>query len=117
MRIISVNIGFNLCSEAGIHGIMARSIQNTRELIQQDKVFALIGAVGTPTSKPAAFIAELAKVPFLGPYTGARFLRNTRNLKYTINVRASYYQEMEEIISYLVDQKKLQRIACFYQRV
>jgi ABC-type branched-subunit amino acid transport system substrate-binding protein len=32
-----------------------------------------------------------------------------------INVRASYYQEMEKLASYLTGQLRLQRIACFYQ--
>jgi ABC-type branched-subunit amino acid transport system substrate-binding protein len=32
-----------------------------------------------------------------------------------VNVRASYYQEMEKLASYLVDQQKIKRISCFYQ--
>lgn len=91
-----------------------RAIANTRNLIEKDKVFLLIGEVGTPTSKAVVPIAEKAKVPFFGPFTGAEFLRNPFK-KYVINVRGSYYQEMERHAQYLVDEKKLKKIACFYQ--
>ncbi len=90
------------------------AVRNTKGLIYDDQVFALIGAVGTPTSKAVAPIVSEERVPFFGPFTGAEFLRTPFN-KYVINVRASYFQEMEKLASYLIDQKKLHRIACFYQ--
>lgn len=91
-----------------------RAIANTQTLIEKDRVFLLIGEVGTPTSKAVVPIAEKAKVPFFGPFTGAEFLRNPFK-KYVINVRGSYYQEMERLAQYLVDKKGLKKIACFYQ--
>ncbi len=90
------------------------AIRNTKALIYDDHVFALIGAVGTPTSKAVAPIIREVKIPFFGPFTGAEFLRTPFN-KYVINVRASYFQEMEKLASYLIDQKQLSRVACFYQ--
>ena len=91
-----------------------RAIQNTRQLIDEYKVFLLIGEVGTPTSQAVVPIAEERSIPFVGPFTGAEFLRNPFK-KYVINVRASYFQEMEKLAQYLVDQKGLKKIACFYQ--
>ena len=91
-----------------------KAIKNTRKLIEKEKVFALIGEVGTPTSKAVVPIAEKAKVPFFGPFTGAEFLRKPFK-KYVVNVRGSYYQEMEKLAQYLVDTKKMKKIACFYQ--
>jgi len=91
-----------------------RAIKNVRELIEKERVFLLIGEVGTPTSKAVVPIAEEAKVPFFGPFTGAEFLRNPCR-KYVINVRGSYYQEMEKLVEHLVDKKGLKRIACFHQ--
>jgi ABC-type branched-subunit amino acid transport system substrate-binding protein len=91
-----------------------RAIKNTRDLIEKDKVFLLIGEVGTPTSKAVVPIAEEAKVPFFGPFTGAEFLRNPFK-KYVINLRGSYYQEMERLTQHLVDKKGLKKVACFYQ--
>lgn len=91
-----------------------RAIVNTRTLIEDDNVFLLIGEVGTPTSKAVVPIAENARVPFFGPFTGAEFLRNPYK-EYVVNIRASYYQEMEKLTQYLVDRNNLRRIACFYQ--
>lgn len=91
-----------------------RAIENTRQLINVNNVFLLIGEVGTPTSKAVVPIAEESGVPFFGPFTGAEFLRNPYK-RYVINVRGSYYQEMEKLAQYLVDEKGLSRIACFYQ--
>ena len=91
-----------------------KAIANTRQLIDQDKVFLLIGEVGTPTSKAVVPIAEEAQVPFFGPFTGAEFLRNPYK-KYVINVRGSYFQEMETLANYLTGEKGFKKIACFYQ--
>ena len=91
-----------------------KAVRNTKAFIYDDQVFALIGAVGTPTSKAVSPIVTEARIPFFGPFTGAEFLRKPFN-RYVINVRASYFQEMERLASYLVDEKKMSRIACFYQ--
>jgi ABC-type branched-subunit amino acid transport system substrate-binding protein len=65
-----------------------RAIANTKRLISEG-VFALVGEVGTPTSSAAQPIATEAGVPFIGPFTGAAFLRDP-SLGNVINVRASY---------------------------
>ena len=52
------------------------AIANTTALIREDKVFALIGEVGTPTSAAAEPIARAAGVPFIAPFTGAELLRD-----------------------------------------
>lgn len=91
-----------------------RAVRNTRELIERDQVFMLIGEVGTPTSKAVVPIIEQHRIPFFAPFTGAELLRDPFR-KYVINVRASYFQEMERLAEYLITQKKVRRIACFYQ--
>jgi branched-chain amino acid transport system substrate-binding protein len=91
-----------------------RAIQNTLHLIQDEKVFMLIGEVGTPTSEAVVPLVETWRIPFFAPFTGAEFLRVPFH-KYVINVRASYFQEMEKLASYLIDEKKVKRIACFFQ--
>ena len=91
-----------------------KAARNTKSFIYDDQVFALIGAVGTPTAKTVEPIVNESRIPFFGPFTGAEFLRKPFS-KYVINVRASYFQEMEKLASYLVEEKKLNRIACFYQ--
>jgi branched-chain amino acid transport system substrate-binding protein len=91
-----------------------RSIAMTKKLIEEDKVFALIGPVGTPTAAAAQPIATAAKVPFIGAFTGAMFLRNTK-LENVINIRASYDAETEAWVKHLTDDLKIKKIAIFYQ--
>ena len=91
-----------------------RAIANVERLINEDQVFALIGGVGTPTSNAAQPIAAAAGVPFLAPFTGAESLRDS-SLGNVVNLRASYEQETEAWISYLVDGLELSRIAVLYQ--
>src|ERR1044071_7148420 len=54
------------------------AIGHTKKLIHDDRVFALIGEVGTPTSAAAEPIAREAGVPFIAPFTGAEFLRKPK---------------------------------------
>ena len=91
-----------------------QAIKNTEDLIFNNRVFALIGEVGTPTSRAVLPIAQKEKVPFIAPLTGARFFR-TPVRKQVINIRAGYDEETLEIIRYLVEEKNIDRIACFYQ--
>ena len=90
------------------------AIANTLRLIEDDDVFALIGAVGTPTSMATAPIASEAGVPFIAPLTGAEFLRDTA-LDVVVNLRASYFQETEQIVDWLVGERDIQDIAVLYQ--
>ncbi len=90
------------------------AIANTQRLIGEDKVFALIGEVGTPTSKAVQPITTEQGVPFIGPFTGAAFLRDP-SLNNVINIRASYRQETEAWIEHLTTDLGLRRIAILYQ--
>jgi ABC-type branched-subunit amino acid transport system substrate-binding protein len=91
-----------------------KTLEATNRAIKDDKVFALVGAVGTPTSKVGQPIASAAKVPFIGPFTGAEFLRNPFN-RYVVNIRASYFQETEAWIEHLTNDLGVTRIAILYQ--
>ena len=91
----------------------ARAAENTRKLINEERVFALFGYVGTPTSQASLPIFTEAKVPFVGPFTGAELLRNPHN-RYIFNVRASYYDETEAIVQHLTAMS-INKIAVFYQ--
>jgi ABC-type branched-subunit amino acid transport system substrate-binding protein len=88
-------------------------VDATTRLIEEDKVFALISYVGTPTTAAAMPIITKAKVPLVGPFTGAELLRTPVN-RYIFNVRASYYDETEKIVDLLVSNGNT-NIAVFYQ--
>ena len=89
------------------------AIVNSRALLEEDRVFALIGGVGTPTSRAALPIADSAKAPYIAPFTGAGFLRDSAS--YSINLRASYDQETARIVDYLTNTLGVTRIAVVYQ--
>ena len=90
------------------------AIANTQLLIEQEEVFALIGAVGTPTSRSATPVAAEAGVPYVAPFTGAAFLRDPQ-WQNVINLRASYNQETEEMVARLTGDLGIERIAVMYQ--
>ena len=90
-----------------------KAAANTKKLITETKVLALFGYVGTPTSNAALPIFTEAKVPFIGAFTGAQSLRDPFN-RYIFNVRASYFDETEQIVAHLVLQG-ITKIAVFYQ--
>jgi branched-chain amino acid transport system substrate-binding protein len=91
-----------------------KSITATKNLIEQEKVFAIIGPVGTPTAAATQPIATAASVPFIGAFTGAGFLRDPK-LANIINVRASYNEETEAWVHHLTEDLKIKKIAIFYQ--
>ena len=90
------------------------AVTNTLSLIEDD-VFALIGAVGTPTSRSATPVAKESDVPYLAPFTGAEFLRGPELHNVVVNMRASYYQETEEMVARLTEDLDIDRIAVMYQ--
>lgn len=91
-----------------------KALENVRSFVRDEKTFALIGAVGTPTSKLSERIARGGKVPFIGPVTGTQFLRDP-DRSHVINVRASYSEEAESLVSYLEKRGVLDKIGLFYQ--
>ena len=111
----------------GVHGYQLRlislddgyepeaAIANTRKLIDEHQVFALIGPVGTPTSVAAQPIATEAGMPYIAPFTGAEFLRNAELYPNVINMRASYFQEIEEIATRLSEDLGIKSVSIFYQ--
>lgn len=90
------------------------AIANTRRLIEDDRVFALIGGVGTTTSAASEPIARAAGVPFIAPFSGAEFLRDPA-LAHVVNVRASYLEETEAMVERLTSDLGITRIGVLYQ--
>jgi branched-chain amino acid transport system substrate-binding protein len=90
-----------------------RAAAAAKALILEDKVFALIGAVGTPTGLAALPVFTAEKVPMIGMFTGAQGLREPFN-RYVFHLRASYFDETERIIQHLTT-LGIKKIAVFYQ--
>jgi branched-chain amino acid transport system substrate-binding protein len=90
-----------------------RAAAAVNALINEDKVFALAGSVGTPTGLAALPILTEAQVPLIGMFTGAQALREPFN-RQVFHVRASYFDETERIVQHLTT-LGAKKIAVFYQ--
>ena len=91
-----------------------KSIEAVKKLLEQDKVFAIAGPVGTPTSAATQPIATAAGAPFIGSFTGAEFLREPHK-PLVMNIRASYFQETEAMVERLTKDLGATKIAIMYQ--
>jgi branched-chain amino acid transport system substrate-binding protein len=91
----------------------SRAPAASKKLIEEHKVFALIGYVGTPTGVAHLPVVNQAKVPLVGMFTGAEVLREPLN-RYVFHVRASYYDETDKIVEHVVSTGG-RKIAVFYQ--
>jgi len=85
----------------------------SKKLIEEHKVFALLGYVGTPTGTEHIKVTAPAKVPLVGMFTGAEALRVPMS-RYIFHVRASYYDETEKIVEQVLSTGG-KKIAVFYQ--
>jgi ABC-type branched-subunit amino acid transport system substrate-binding protein len=78
-----------------------------RELLEDRKVFAIVGNVGTPTAQVAVPYAMERKVLFYGAFTGAPLLRRTPPDRYVFNFRASYAEETAAAVRYLTQVRRV----------
>ena len=128
---INMNLGIMAAFEeanrnGGVHGRILElrtrddayepeaAITNTQALINDEQVFSLIGAVGTPTSRSATPVAAEAGIPYVAPFTGAGFLRDD-DWDNIVNLRSSYAQETEEMVERLTTDLGITRIAVMFQ--
>ncbi|ATF20191.1 ABC transporter substrate-binding protein [Phaeobacter gallaeciensis] len=91
-----------------------KSVALVKQVIAGNQHIGLIGAVGTPTASATQPIATEAGLPFIGPFTGAGFLRDASHGN-ILNVRATYAAETEAWIAHLVDEQNMKSIALLYQ--
>lgn len=83
------------------------AVQNTNELIEQDKVFFLFDYVGTPTLTrvlPLLKYYEKEGIVNVAPFTGADPQRTPPYDRFVFNIRASYREETRALVRYLYDQ-------------
>jgi ABC-type branched-subunit amino acid transport system substrate-binding protein len=85
----------------------------SKKLIEEHKVFGLLGYVGTPTGVAHLPVINQAKVPLVGMFTGAEVLRVPFS-RYIFHVRASYYDETEKIVEQVTSTGG-KKISVFYQ--
>lgn len=128
---LGIDTAFNRVNDAGgIEGRMlklfaaddgyepSRTGEAMKQLYERDQVFGIVGNVGTPTAAVAIPYALERKMLFFGAFTGANLLRNDPPDRYVFNYRASYAQETDAVVRYLVKIRRLQprQIAVFAQQ-
>ena len=128
---IGIETAFNLVNDAGgVHGRQlrlvtgddgyepARAAETMKELYENQQVFGFVGNVGTPTAVVALPFALERKALFFGAFTGAGLLRRDPPDRYVFNYRASYAEETDAVVRYLVKVRGLrpEQIAVFAQQ-
>jgi len=128
---LGIDAAFNRANDAGgIGGRMlrlfaaddgyepSRTLEAMRQLYERDRVFGFIGNVGTPTSAISMPYALQHQTLFFGGFTGANLLRNDPPDRYVFNYRASYSEETDAVVRYLVKMRRLQpqQIVVFAQQ-
>lgn len=91
-----------------------QTLEATKKLIEQDKVFALTNYLGTSNAQAALPIILKDGVPFVGSRTGAEFLRAPLK-KPVFNVRASYFKEVDALVDHLTKDLGSKNIAVLHQ--
>ena len=96
----------------------ARTAVTIKQLYEKDQVFGLVGNVGTPTAVVALPYTLDRKMLFFGAFTGAGLLRSDPPDRYVFNYRASYAEETDAVVHYLVKVRRLKsnQIAVFAQQ-
>jgi branched-chain amino acid transport system substrate-binding protein len=90
-----------------------RAVENTRKLIEEDRVFMIYNNTGTAQTAAVLPLLEQSRTIVFGPVTGASAFRETVN-PYVFHVRAGYANEASRILSQL-KQTGITRVAVFYQ--
>jgi ABC-type branched-subunit amino acid transport system substrate-binding protein len=88
-----------------------------KQLLEKEKVFAVVGNVGTPTAAVAIPYCMAQRVVFLGALSGGDLLRKSPPDRYVFNFRPSYAQETAAAVRWLVGTRRIApaRIAVFAQ--
>lgn len=90
-----------------------RAVENTRQLIEEDKVFMLFNSTGTAQTAAVLPLLKASGTILFGPVTGASSMRENFNPN-LFHVRASYANETARIFTQL-KQIGVTRVAFFSQ--
>src|SRR5256884_8261808 len=95
-----------------------RAAETMKELYEKQQVFGFVGNVGTPTAVVALPYALERRMLFFGAFTGAGLLRRDPPDRYVFNYRASYAEETDAVVRYLVNVRRLrpEQIVVFAQQ-
>lgn len=91
-----------------------RAVQAGNKLLKNDKIFAMVGALGTPQNNAVLKDQLALNVPNMFPVTAAREMYEPMHrLKFAAN--ASYYDQIRSGIKYMVQVKGKKAVCALYQ--
>ena len=91
-----------------------KAVLATQKLVQKDKIFAMVGTIGTPTALPSMPILFEKNIPHLFPLTAAREMYEPlHKLKYSF--AATYFDQMRSGVKHLVKLKNSKKVCTMYQ--
>jgi branched-chain amino acid transport system substrate-binding protein len=91
-----------------------KSVLVTQKMVQRDKVFAVVGTIGTAMNLAAMPIQFEKNVPNLFPLTAAREMYEPlHKLKYSF--AATYYDQIRSGVKHLVKSKGYKKVCSMYQ--
>ena len=91
-----------------------KAVLATQKLVQKDKIFAMVGTIGTPTALPSMPILFEKNIPHLFPLTAAREMYEPlHKLKYSF--AATYFDQMRAATKYMVKNKGYGKVCTLYQ--
>jgi branched-chain amino acid transport system substrate-binding protein len=96
--------------------IPSNTVQQTRQLVQQDRVFAIYNSLGTEHNLAIRDYLNSVRVPQIFVASGARtFGKDYRKYPWTIGYQPSYYGEAQIYGKWIVRNRPRARIAILYQ--
>jgi branched-chain amino acid transport system substrate-binding protein len=120
MRVEEIN------AQGGIHGRKLKliiedhgydpkkAVLGAQKLVQRDRIFAMVGTIGTPTSLASMPILFDKNVPHLFPLTAARQMYEPLHpLKYSF--AAPYFDQMRSAVKYMVKNRGYKKVCTLYQ--
>jgi len=93
----------------------ANTVQVTRQLVLQDKIFAMVGGLGTPTHTKVVDFLNQSKVPDLFVASGCLCWDEPDKHPYTFGWQSDYYREGKILGKYVADTFAGKKIAYFFQ--
>jgi ABC-type branched-subunit amino acid transport system substrate-binding protein len=107
LRLVAVDDGYE----------PSRTLPAMKRLVEEERVFAVVGNVGTPTAAVSIPYCTQRKVVFFGALSGGDLLRRSPPDRYVFNFRPSYAQETAAAVRWRAGARRIApgRIAVFAQ--
>jgi branched-chain amino acid transport system substrate-binding protein len=92
-----------------------KTVEQTRRLVEQDRVLLMYGQLGTPTNVAVEPYLNSRKVPQLFVTTGSNSVINPKKYRWTMGFQSSYAAESTVIAKYILAERPNAKIGILYQ--